>query len=53
MMIGSGIQSIGDLGIDSLEEAFRLKNVKIEIIDQQALVEGYRDNGKKDVRGDH
>ena len=50
MMIGSGIQSIGDLGIDSLEEAFRLKNVKIEIIDQQALVEGYRDNGKTDLR---
>jgi len=46
MMIGSGIQSIGDLGIDSLEEAFRLKNVRIEIIDQQALVEGYRDNGQ-------
>ena len=43
MMIGSGIQSIGDLGIDSLEEAFRLQNVKIEIIDQQAVVEGYRD----------
>ena len=43
MMIGSGIQSIGDLGIESLEKAFRLQEVTIEIVDQQALVEGYRD----------
>jgi diaminohydroxyphosphoribosylaminopyrimidine deaminase/5-amino-6-(5-phosphoribosylamino)uracil reductase len=43
MMIGSGIQSIGNLGIDSLDEALRLHHVKIEIIDQQAVIEGYRD----------
>lgn len=43
MMIGAGIQSIGDLGIESLEKAFRLQHVNIKIVDQQALVEGYRD----------
>lgn len=43
MMIGAGIQSIGDLGIESLGDAIKLKNVNIEILDQQAIIEGYRD----------
>ncbi len=43
MMIGAGIQSIGDLGIASLGDAIKLKNVQIEILDQQAIIEGYRD----------
>ncbi len=42
MMIGTGIQSIGDLNIHSLEEATRLQRVRIEIIDNQAIVAGYR-----------
>ncbi|GAB4374077.1 MAG: hypothetical protein Kow0042_18380 [Calditrichia bacterium] len=42
MIIGSGIQSIGKLGITSLDHAVRLEKVRIEIIDGQALVEGYR-----------
>jgi diaminohydroxyphosphoribosylaminopyrimidine deaminase/5-amino-6-(5-phosphoribosylamino)uracil reductase len=43
MMIGTGVQSVGDLGIESLVDAVKLKNVKIEILDQQAIIEGYRD----------
>lgn len=43
LLIGKGIQSIGDLGIDNLNKAHKLKNVIFEIIDQQALVEGYRE----------
>ena len=43
MLIGTGIQSIGNLGIESLEKAFRLEKVQITIIDQQAVMEGYRD----------
>jgi diaminohydroxyphosphoribosylaminopyrimidine deaminase/5-amino-6-(5-phosphoribosylamino)uracil reductase len=43
MIIGTGIQSIGDLGITSLAQAYRLEQVKIEIIDHQAMVEGFRD----------
>ncbi len=43
MLIGTGISSIGELGIKSLAEAHRLENVKIEIIDHQAFFQGYRD----------
>ncbi len=43
MIIGTGIQSIGQLGISSLAQAYRLEHVKIDIIDSQAMVEGYRD----------
>ena len=43
MLIGTGIQSIGNLGIESLENAYRLENVTINIIDNQAVMEGYRD----------
>jgi diaminohydroxyphosphoribosylaminopyrimidine deaminase/5-amino-6-(5-phosphoribosylamino)uracil reductase len=43
MMIGTGVQSVGDLGIESLVDAVKLKNVKIEILDQQAIIEGYQD----------
>ncbi|GAB4338775.1 MAG: bifunctional diaminohydroxyphosphoribosylaminopyrimidine deaminase/5-amino-6-(5-phosphoribosylamino)uracil reductase RibD [Calditrichia bacterium] len=42
LIIGEGIESIGSLGISSLEEALRLENISIEIIDNQALVQGYR-----------
>jgi diaminohydroxyphosphoribosylaminopyrimidine deaminase/5-amino-6-(5-phosphoribosylamino)uracil reductase len=42
ILIGKGIESIGDLGIKSLKEAYRLERVKFEIIDQQVLIEGYR-----------
>ena len=43
LLIGDGIQSIGPLGINTLAEALKLERVSIKIIDQQALVEGYRD----------
>ena len=43
MLIGAGIQSIGNLGIESLDKAYRLENVQITIIDKQAVMEGYRD----------
>jgi diaminohydroxyphosphoribosylaminopyrimidine deaminase/5-amino-6-(5-phosphoribosylamino)uracil reductase len=43
MLIGTGIQSIGNLGIESLDKAYRLENVQITIIDHQAVMEGYRD----------
>lgn len=43
MIIGTGIQSIGELGITSLAQAHRLGQVKIEIIDHQVMVEGFRD----------
>ena len=43
MLIGAGIQSIGNLGIESLDKAYRLENVKITILDKQAVMEGYRD----------
>ena len=42
VLIGTGIESIGDLGIQSLKEAYRLERVKYEIIDQQVLIEGYK-----------
>ncbi|RQW02441.1 MAG: bifunctional diaminohydroxyphosphoribosylaminopyrimidine deaminase/5-amino-6-(5-phosphoribosylamino)uracil reductase RibD, partial [Calditrichaeota bacterium] len=42
MMIGTGIQSIGDLNITSLEEATRLQDVQIDIIDNQAVITGYQ-----------
>ncbi len=43
LLLGNGIQSIGELGINTLAEAFKLDHVTFKIIDQQALVEGYRD----------
>jgi diaminohydroxyphosphoribosylaminopyrimidine deaminase/5-amino-6-(5-phosphoribosylamino)uracil reductase len=43
LIIGSGIQSIGDLGITSLSEAHQLEKVHIKKIDHQILLEGYRD----------
>ena len=43
IIIGDGIQGIGNLGIQSLSEAFRLERVTIQIVDNQALIEGYRD----------
>ena len=42
MIIGAGVESIGSLGISSLSEALRLQKIRIEIIDGQALVQGYR-----------
>jgi diaminohydroxyphosphoribosylaminopyrimidine deaminase/5-amino-6-(5-phosphoribosylamino)uracil reductase len=43
IMIGSGIQSIGNLGIENLSQAYQLENISFEILDNQAIVEGYRD----------
>jgi diaminohydroxyphosphoribosylaminopyrimidine deaminase/5-amino-6-(5-phosphoribosylamino)uracil reductase len=43
LLLGNGIQSIGELGINTLAEAYKLDHVAFKIIDQQALVEGYRD----------
>ena len=43
LLLGNGIQSIGELGINTLAEAYKLDKVTFKIIDQQALVEGYRD----------
>ncbi|MFZ0389353.1 MAG: bifunctional diaminohydroxyphosphoribosylaminopyrimidine deaminase/5-amino-6-(5-phosphoribosylamino)uracil reductase RibD [Calditrichia bacterium] len=42
-IIGSGIESIGDLGIQTLQDAYNLEAVSIKIIDNQALMEGYQD----------
>lgn len=41
VIIGTGIQSIGDLGITSLAEAHQLEKVCIKKIDHQILLEGY------------
>jgi diaminohydroxyphosphoribosylaminopyrimidine deaminase/5-amino-6-(5-phosphoribosylamino)uracil reductase len=43
LLIGDGVQSIGQLGINTLADALKLERVTIKIIDQQALIEGYRD----------
>jgi len=43
MIIGSGIESVGNLGIQAISDAYRLQHVSIEIIDRQAVVEGYRE----------
>jgi diaminohydroxyphosphoribosylaminopyrimidine deaminase/5-amino-6-(5-phosphoribosylamino)uracil reductase len=43
IMIGSGIQSIGNLGIENLSQAYQLEKISFEILDNQAIVEGYRD----------
>ncbi len=43
IIIGEGINSIGNLGILSLSEAIRLEEINIETIGEQVLVEGYRD----------
>ncbi|MEJ2634545.1 MAG: bifunctional diaminohydroxyphosphoribosylaminopyrimidine deaminase/5-amino-6-(5-phosphoribosylamino)uracil reductase RibD [Calditrichia bacterium] len=46
ILIGNGIQSVGDLGIRSLSDALRLVDVKTELIDHQILVEGYREKSQ-------
>jgi len=43
IIIGSGVDSVGNLGIRSLSEALRLEKVRIKTIDDQVLIEGYRD----------
>ncbi len=43
MIAGSGIEAVGNLGTDSMKDALRLQAVKYQQINDQILVEGYRD----------
>jgi diaminohydroxyphosphoribosylaminopyrimidine deaminase/5-amino-6-(5-phosphoribosylamino)uracil reductase len=51
ILIGEGIQGIGNLGIRSLSDVLRLKRVTIKTIDNQALIEGYRNFNFKTKKG--
>lgn len=42
VIIGAGISSVGDLNISNLSQAIRLQHIRIEVIDRQVVVEGYR-----------
>jgi diaminohydroxyphosphoribosylaminopyrimidine deaminase/5-amino-6-(5-phosphoribosylamino)uracil reductase len=43
IIIGSGIESIGDLNINKISEALNLENVNFENVNHQLVVTGYRD----------
>ncbi len=43
MIIGAGINSVQEIGTEQLTDALKLRRVHIEVIDQQALVEGFLD----------
>lgn len=44
IVIGKGIEAVGDLGTDSIEEALRLRRTSITTIGDQVLMQGYREN---------
>ncbi len=41
IIIGTGINSVQEIGTERLTDALKLQRVHIEVIDQQALVEGF------------
>lgn len=43
IIVGSGTNAVGDLHVEQLSQALRLEKVTIEIINQQVLLQGYRD----------
>ncbi len=43
VIIGKGVDAIGQLNIQKIKEAIRLENIRYEQINQQMLVEGYRE----------
>jgi len=42
IIIGKGVEAIGDLNINALSDAFRLEEVEVDSIEHQVLVQGYR-----------
>ncbi len=43
IIIGAGVQSVNDLGITTLADAFQLENINIETFEKQILIQGYKD----------
>ncbi len=43
LLIGEGIAALGEMETDRVSEALRLKNVTFRVIDDQIVIQGYRD----------